>query len=349
MHAFLAITRAVHIGSALLLFGELVFVLFVARPAFRAVPERPLALRSDVERGIRSIGAWSLAVSIASGVVWLVLEAPLMSGLAMREALGGGTLGVVLTQTSFGRTWMLRGCLAFALGATLLMSARSTDDARGSRWSRAAALVAAGYLATLAFAGHAAGGQGQERYLRIGVDMVHLLAAGAWLGALPGLVFVLRRVRSDANAASVGVAARSTRRFSALGTVAVGALLFSGVANAWYEVRALDALFATEYGKLLLAKLALFAAMLALAAVNRWRLSPRVAAADRAALRSLARNAMLETTLGIAVIAIVGVLGVTIPAMHPLHHHELHSGTSRAMITSSLALEALHGRTHQAR
>ena len=129
--------------------------------------------------------------------------------------------------------------------------------------------------------------------------------------------------------------------------MSVTALLLSGVANAWYQVRGLDALFTTEYGRLLLAKLAIFAAMLALAAVNRWRLSPRVAA-DRAALRSLARNAMLETALGIAVIAIVGVLGITIPAMHP-HHHDLHSGTSRAMITGSLAFDALHGRTHQAR
>ena len=343
MHAFLAVTRAVHIGSALLLFGELVFLLFVAGPALRAVPERPPALRSDVERPIRSTVAWSLAVSIASGVVWLVLEAPLMSGLAIREALEGA-LGVVLTQTSFGRTWLLRGCLALALGATLLMSARSTDDVRRSRWQTAAALLAAGYLATLALAGHAAGGQGQERYLRIGVDMAHLLAAGAWLGALPGLVFVLLRARSDANAASMGVAARSTRRFSALGTVAVAALLISGVANAWYEVREIDALFATEYGRLLLAKLALFAAMLALAAVNRWGLSPRVGAADPVALRSLARNALLETAMGVAVIAIVGVLGITIPAMHP-QHHMLHSGTSRVMIASPFALDQPHGRT----
>ena len=67
--------------------------------------------------------------------------------------------------------------------------------------------------------------------------------------------------------------------------------------------------------------------MLALAAVNRWRLSPRVAAGDAAALRTLSRNAVLETAVGIAVIAIVGVLGITIPAIHR-HQHDLHSGTS---------------------
>jgi putative copper resistance protein D len=130
--------------------------------------------------------------------------------------------------------------------------------------------------------------------------------------------------------------------------VSVSALVLSGVANAWYLVGDLPALIATEYGRLLLAKLALFGAMLALAAVNRWKLSPRVIAGDDGALRSLSRNAMLETAAGIAVIAIVGVLGITIPAAHR-HEHELHSATSRAIITDSFAFEAHHGRTHQAR
>jgi len=259
-----------------------------------------------------------------------------MSGLPAWEALRGGTLAVVLTQTSFGRTWMLRGGLALALAVTLAADARSADGKRG-RTLGAAVLLAAGYLAALAFAGHAAGGQGQERYPRIGVDMVHLLAAGAWLGALPGLALLLSRARRGADAASFGVAGRATRAFSTLGTVAVAALLLSGIANTWYQVRGVDALVATEYGWLVLAKVALFAVMLALAAVNRWKLSPRVVAADEAALRLLSRNAMLELALGAAVLAIVGVLGITVPAMHPQHHHELHSGTARVIITSSLA------------
>ena len=271
-----------------------------------------------------------------------------MSGLPTSEALRGDTLAVVLTQTLFGRTWMLRACLAIGIGALLLAGARSADDRRRQRTTTGAIMLAAGYAATLALAGHAAGGQGPERYLRIGADMTHLLAAGAWLGALPGLACALSHARRNADAVSLAIAAQTTRRFSTLGAVSVGALVLSGIANAWYLVGDLPALVATEYGRLLLAKLTLFGMMLALAAVNRWRLSPRVAAGDAAALRTLSRNAVLETAVGIAVIAIVGVLGITIPAIHR-HQHDLHSGTSRAMITSSLAFDALHGRTHQAR
>jgi len=74
--------------------------------------------------------------------------------------------------------------------------------------------------------------------------------------------------------------------------------------------------------------------MLALAAVNRWGLSNRVAAGDRRSLGALARNAALETLLGIGVVAIVGLLGMTVPGMHSMHH-ELHSDTSGAIISHS--------------
>ena len=348
MNALLAVTRAVHLGSVLLLFGELVFAVCVAAPAGRGAGEHAVQVRNRIERRVRSTASWGLVVSVVSGLAWLALEAPLMSGLPPREALRGDTLAVVLTQTLFGRTWMLRACLAIGIGALLLAGARSADDSSRQRITTGAVLLAAGYAATLALGGHAAGGQGPERYLRIGADMMHLLAAGAWLGALPGLACALNHARRNADALSHAIAARTTRRFSALGTVSVGVLVLSGIANAWYLVGDLPALVATEYGRLLLAKLALFGTMLALAAVNRWRLSPRVVAGDAAALRTLSRNAALETAVGIAVIAIVGVLGITIPAVHR-HQHDLQSGTSRAMITSSLAFDALHGRTHQAR
>jgi len=56
----------------------------------------------------------------------------------------------------------------------------------------AGTLLAGCYLATLAYAGHAAAGQGGDRYVRIGADAAHLLAAGAWLGAyaLPQVILV---------------------------------------------------------------------------------------------------------------------------------------------------------------
>jgi putative copper resistance protein D len=72
------------------------------------------------------------------------------------------------------------------------------------------------------------------------------------------------------------------------------------------------------YGQLLFAKLALFAAMLGLAALNRFRLTPRfeasIAAADhRGALGALRASLRVETTCIVAILALVAWLGTLEP------------------------------------
>src|SRR5438105_42795 len=102
----------------------------------------------------------------------------------------------------FGSTLLIFGELVFA-----------------SFVARSALAIAGAYLALPALAGHAAGGQGAERYLRLGADMLHLLAAGAWVGALPALARLFVTARRSGQRASLELAAQATRRFSALGTL----------------------------------------------------------------------------------------------------------------------------------
>ena len=142
-------------------------------------------------------------------------------------------------------------------------------------------MVTAVYLASLAWAGHAAAGQGSERLIQIISDVVHLLAGGAWLGALPGLVFLL------GSAPAMDVTAQAARRFSIVGMVSVGALILSGFINTWFLVGSVPALVGTGYGQLLLAKLTLVVLMVSLAAVNRLRLTPRLHGRDRESQRLL--------------------------------------------------------------
>jgi uncharacterized cupredoxin-like copper-binding protein/uncharacterized membrane protein len=176
-------------------------------------------------------------------------------------------------------------------------------------------------LATLAWAGHAAGERGTAHIVHLSVDAAHLLAAGAWIGALPGLAWLLGRARS---APHIALAAVATRRFSTLGVASVGVLVFTGTANAWYTVGSWLALFDTLYGRLLLLKLTLFAAMVAYAVVNRTRLTPRLAGEiGIAAARRLRRNAVAEVVLGFAVVSVVGALGITVPAVHAHMQHTM--------------------------
>jgi copper resistance protein D len=75
---------------------------------------------------------------------------------------------------------------------------------------------------------------------------------------------------------------------------------------------------ATLYGRLLIAKLVLFAAMLALASLNRFRLTPgferSIAAADHArALGALRVSLAVETACAVVILALVGWLGTLEP------------------------------------
>lgn len=306
MNAALVAARAIHFGASMLVFGEWVFVAFVAGVAWRrafAASTRTAGL----DRHAFVFATAALAASALSGIAWVVLEAMQMAGVPIAQAVANGTVFVVLEKTEFGHLFAWRALLWLALAASLV----ALRVKPSSRARIGVALLGAGaYLATLAAAGHAAAASdGSVRAMHVGADALHLLAAGGWLGALPPLVYCLM------HAPSAQAAARVARRFSVLGIVCVAILIASGIVNSLFLVGSFAALFGTAYGQLLVVKLALFAVMLALAATNRLRLTPRLAA-DNSSLRSLARNARLELAGGIAIVAIVGALGTMVPGAH---------------------------------
>jgi putative copper resistance protein D len=147
-----------------------------------------------------------------------------------------------------------------------------------------------------------------------GSDFPHL-AAAAWWGALP-----LALIRPYAGAPS-------DRRRLRNGNVQIfnarpgGVEPLPPVVNTWALVGDGRAFIETQYGRLLLVKVALFAVMVGIAAVNRLKLGPILP--NTHAFRSLGRNALVEFALGLIIVAIVGALGVLPPAVHEGMH--LHS------------------------
>jgi putative copper resistance protein D len=175
-------------------------------------------------------------------------------------------------------------------------------------------------IGSLAWIGHAGAGAGSEGSLHLCADVLHLLAAGAWVGGLLPLAVVLWRLSARSDPQSVSAGALVLQRFSNLGIIAVAALFASGVVNTWFLTAHMQVLVGTAYGQLLQIKIALFLAMVGLAADNRLRLLPRILQADHErrmqASRQLRRNTLLEIVLGFAVIYLVAVLGITPPAGH---------------------------------
>ncbi len=308
MSALLAATKAVHYASVMVVFGELMFAVVVASPGWNAVRRAGFDAASD--RRIFAVIRWSVFASIVSALAWFAIAAAEMGGAPIARVLDRETVALVLGETVFGRVWSLRGAIAVALCAVLLALGRSPAGPRQAALAIVATATAGAYLGSLALTGHALAGLESGDAWHLASDVAHLLAAGAWLGALPALV------RSLGDDAVHEAATRAARRFSTTGLASVGVLIASGLANAWYLVGGVPALIGTDYGRILLAKVALFALMLAIAVANRGYLVVRIAGGDREALRPLRRNAMLELAAGIAVVVIVSLLGLTVPAVH---------------------------------
>jgi putative copper resistance protein D len=311
--------RAVHFAATILAAGTVFFAVFVAEPAFGG--GKTDARLADTLRPRFAWLAWiSLIVAALSGAAWLVFTAESMSGQAAADVLSQGVLWTVLAQTDFGNDWLVRFVLACLLA--ILLAPALAEWRTQSRWANAALVaLAAGFAGSLAFAGHAIGGQCIEGIVHPAADVLHLIAASAWVGALVPLALFLA-AKDDASLAATRTA---TLRFSALGVASVATLFVTGSVNSWYLVGGVAEFVGTDYGRLLLIKIALFLGMVAIAAVNRFHLTPAIANAPdtavvRQALRQLRRNAVVEAAAGAVVIGIVAVLGTLPPASHANHH-----------------------------
>jgi putative copper resistance protein D len=174
-------------------------------------------------------------------------------------------------------------------------------------------------IVLIAPAGHAGAQAGPEGWVHLVADAAHLLAAAAWLGGLPALAMYLGAAERDPQRQGE-TAARLTARFSWLGIACVGTLIASGVINSYFLLSGPGDLLSTTYGRVLALKLGLFAAMLAIAAANRFYLTPRLR--DQGAARSLRRNSLIEVCLGAGVLLFVAILGTLEPGGH---HHDTGS------------------------
>lgn len=258
----------------------------------------------------------ALPIIVLSGALWFIAQAARMSGGPIADALRPELLSTVLWHTQFGLVFALRLGLCAFLALALFWRMVPV------RW--VALVLSALLLASLAWSGHAVGEEGRNHAIHLTADIVHLLAAGVWLGGLPMLALLFHRALAAATVDAHEVAREATRRFSVMGLIAVAALLTTGSVNTWYLAGSLPALVGTDYGRWLLLKVAMFGAMVAVAAVNRQALTPRLALESndsvppgaRMALRMLRRNSLLEAALGIGVIAIVAWLGSAVPGAH---------------------------------
>ena len=298
----LVATRAVHFVATAITAGNILFRAVIAAPVLHVDATVAAAFQTRAQW----VSWFGLAIALISGVIWLLLQSASMSGLPLEDALTADVLSTVTNETQFGEVMIVRAGLAICVAACL-----AYERATIAQWL--GLMASLGFAVSLAWTGHAGATVGAMGYLHLAADALHLIAAAAWLGGLVPLILLLAATRRNT---AIPLACDAVGRFSTLGIISVTTLILSGLINSAILVGSFRALITTSYGQLLLLKLALFAAMLALATINRLLLTPRLAQPGASGLPWLMRNSSIELALGLAIFAIVGLLGTLHPAIH---------------------------------
>ena len=297
--------RLIQFSGATVLFGAPFFFLY-GLPATGGTEAARLAWP-------RPLLASTCVMVLAGAVLYLCAQTAIMAG-DRAEAFNPDTLVMVVQATGFGLAVAIRMALVI-LALVLCVALRPSR----TLWVIVTALGLA-ILASFAWTGHAAAGKGAPGLLHLVSDVVHLVAAGVWLGALAALAFLVAGARNPKDKPTLATLHAALHGFSGIGSLVVAALLASGIVNSWFLVGPdhVLTLLTSPYGVLLAVKVAAFAGMLAFAAMNRFRLTPALKAARGtrptiASVRALRRSIGLESALGLAVVLLVAILGMLPP------------------------------------
>ena len=288
----LALCRFLHDGAGLVLWGAYAFL-------WALIPKQ---LADHLGRRLEPLRLAAVAVAVATAVAVLPLEAAVI-GEGWVDGINPATVQAVLFETSVGWAWMAQAVVALLLAGTLTVPLRLR---LGST-----ALASGLLLATLTLTGHAAMHEGALGVAHRLNDAVHVLAAGAWLGALVPLLPLLRALDDRDLSHGAGLA---LRRFSVSGHFAVALVVLTGSLNTMLVLGRWPTDWSSPYQAMLAAKAALVLVMTALALVNRYLLVPMLARSRGSVIRTLREATMIEIALGFAVVGLVSVFGLLEPA-----------------------------------
>ncbi len=303
-------------GLTAVIGGALVY-LAVIRPVLtgddRAVRGRATRLLAWCGPGLLVAGYLQLAGRVARGV----------KGTTFGQALNPSRIWGFLTLPGAKGAWVSSGTLTLVQNVCYVLAAAALC----TLFVKERPALVAGVALALTVAGTVVlamptnwANQSLDTVLNSGLTQVHILGACAWLGGLFALAMIGRGRGLDDRALGEGAGlgwARMWQRFSSVALVAVGAVVASGVWLAWRHVGTVGQLVTTTYGRFLLVKLVIVAAMVAAGAYNQLNLTPRIAKAHAEgdlgrgfalALKHFPKVVAVETGLGLAVLTIVPFL-----------------------------------------
>ncbi|TPG83316.1 copper homeostasis membrane protein CopD [Pseudomonas mandelii] len=289
----------------MLLFGVALFGLYSLKGQERI---------SGAALPFRSMLVGTAVLGVLFSVASMVMMARAMSGETNFAELRPH-IEMMVFETDVGLAWTVR-IVALVVGSLAVMF-----NQRAPGVSLLIASAAGGIaLASLAWSGHGAMDEGSRRYWHFITDILHLLAAGAWLGGLIAFA-LLARINSLQSEEHIRLLVRAVKRFEWVGAVIVVVITVTGVVNYLFIVGPeLDEVFLSTYGILLFIKVGLFAGMLVLAALNRFHLGSLLERSLRdrqyqVAANALRRSVVVELVAAVLIVGLVAWLGTLSPEM----------------------------------
>ncbi len=287
----------------------------------------------------RSLVAWATAallVFLCAVLLGLFIQgAKIQRGMPSRELLAR-----YLTMTQSGTVWLARTGYAMVLALSLWVIGRRKPN---SNAVRLLALLALPLVASRSLTSHAVA-VGENAKLVVAADSVHLIATALWAGGLSALWRAFYLGNHHMNLPHDWTA-RLVNRFSRLALVSVALLLITGLYQSWIHVGSLDVLKSTNYGNVLMLKLALFIAMLAVGALNFFSTKPRLAKSAEAnsgkhsESRQALRRIGAESVIGLLMFSVTGWLTVLPPGVHAVHQAALTHPVTGAPTSDPVAAE----------
>jgi copper transport protein len=297
-------------------FGTLVLYRFALYPAW-SNPNYPAGgLAPRVMDRLHRLILIATGFALIGQVLWIFEQSGVLFaadlGRIFRDSLWLSTLNT----TQFGDIWKLRLVFIAASGLLILVVL-----AVGPRQPRLIfvlhsinTLVAGTALATLSIAGHAPGAT-LWPLAAISADWLHLMAAGAWVGGLIGLVWVLPLALRPLDSEGQRLALLAAlRRFSPIALLSVGIMGATGAYAALTYVYTPAQLPDTAYGRTLVAKTLLVVPLLALGLVHHLALRP---GQFKRAWGWLGRTLRAEAAIGATVFIAAAFLTATPPPIPP--------------------------------
>lgn len=207
-------------------------------------------------------GAWLLAAILAAR---MVTQVAWLAGSPRDATLGD--VETILLATWWGAGWTLQ--VIGAAGLLLLTGGGRVARMTAARW-RLVALAGLVLALGASGMGHPAAAANAP-VIAMGLDALHALAAGGWVGALTALVIVVLPAALALPEGDRLPAVRATLQgFSPIALTAAGLLVVTGLIGAWWQLGSIAALTGSPYGRVLIGKLGAVC-LVALVGAYHWR------------------------------------------------------------------------------